>query len=222
MKNLLGLTLGIMTSLGGFVDIGQIVFTMQAGALFGYRLIWVVVLGTIGIILYMEMCGRIAAVRQQPVFHLIRERMGRPWGMVALFGANTVNVITCAAEIGAMGIVLRLLTGFSYGWMLLASTAFLIATVWVIRFKWLERIFGLAGLLMLIYFFSAVRAAPVWRDVAQGLVPTIPAAGTKTLLLYAYFGVGIFSAVLMPYEVYLYSSGGIEEDWHEKQIPENR
>ena len=32
MKKLLGVTLGIMTALGGFVDIGQIVFTLQAGA----------------------------------------------------------------------------------------------------------------------------------------------------------------------------------------------
>jgi len=37
MKKLLGLTLGIMTALGGFVDLGQIVFSMQAGALFGYQ-----------------------------------------------------------------------------------------------------------------------------------------------------------------------------------------
>ena len=35
MRKLLGITLGIMTALGGFVDLGQIVFTTQAGALFG-------------------------------------------------------------------------------------------------------------------------------------------------------------------------------------------
>jgi len=34
MKNLLGITLGIITALGGYVDLGQIVFTMQAGALY--------------------------------------------------------------------------------------------------------------------------------------------------------------------------------------------
>ena len=62
MKKLLGLTLGIMTALGGFVDFGQIVFTMQAGALFGNRLLWAVALGTVAIIIYMEMCGRVAVV----------------------------------------------------------------------------------------------------------------------------------------------------------------
>src|SRR5690348_7845483 len=63
MKKLLGITLGIMTALGGFVDLGQIVFTTQAGALFGYKLMWAIALGTAAIIVYMEMCGRIAVVK---------------------------------------------------------------------------------------------------------------------------------------------------------------
>jgi Mn2+/Fe2+ NRAMP family transporter len=66
MKKLLGITLGIMTALGGFVDLGQIVLTTQAGALFGYGLLWAVLLGTAAIIVYMEMCGRIAVVTGKP------------------------------------------------------------------------------------------------------------------------------------------------------------
>jgi len=54
MRKVLGLTLGIMTALGGFVDLGQIVFTTQAGALFSYQLMWAIVLGTGAIIVYME------------------------------------------------------------------------------------------------------------------------------------------------------------------------
>jgi hypothetical protein len=50
MRKVLGITLGIMTALGGFVDFGQIVFTLQAGASFRYALLWPIVLGTIAII----------------------------------------------------------------------------------------------------------------------------------------------------------------------------
>ena len=81
MKKVFQLTLGIMTALGGFVDLGQIVFTMQAGALFGYRLLWSIVLGAIAIILYMEMCGRVAAVAQRPVFAVVRRHLGRLVGI---------------------------------------------------------------------------------------------------------------------------------------------
>ncbi|HXF11512.1 MAG TPA: divalent metal cation transporter, partial [Terriglobales bacterium] len=57
--------------------------------------------------------------------------------------------------------------------------------------------------------------------VARGLVPTLQAADSKRGLLYAYFGVGIFSAMLMEYEVHFYSSGAMEEDWKPKDLSEN-
>jgi Mn2+/Fe2+ NRAMP family transporter len=66
MKKLLGITRDHDRSLGGFVELGQIVFTTQAGALFEYKLLWAVALGTIAIIVYMEMCGRIAVVAREP------------------------------------------------------------------------------------------------------------------------------------------------------------
>src|SRR5437763_15933526 len=93
MRKLLGITLGIMTALGGFVDLGQIVFTTQAGALFGYKLLWTIVLGSAGIILYMEMCGRVAVVAREPVFAVVRTCLGYRLGACrALFSAKTGNV----------------------------------------------------------------------------------------------------------------------------------
>src|SRR5438105_13066896 len=111
MKKLLGITLGIMTALGGFVDLGQIVFTTQAGALFGYKLLWTIVLGTVGIILYMEMCGRVAVVAGEPVFAVVRTRLGNRLGLATLVASNLLNLITCAAEIGGVSIIMHLLTG---------------------------------------------------------------------------------------------------------------
>src|SRR5436853_3698782 len=99
MKNILGITLGIMTALGGFVDFGQIVFTTQAGALFGYQLMWAVVLGTAAIIVYMEMCGRVAVVAKEPVFAVVRTRLGFPLGLVTLILSGLLNAITCGAEL---------------------------------------------------------------------------------------------------------------------------
>ena len=102
MKKLLGITLGIMTALGGFVDLGQIVFTMQAGALFGYKLVWVILLGTVAIILYMEMCGRVAVVAREPVFSTVRNRLGFRIGLVTLIASNLLNLLTCAAELAGI------------------------------------------------------------------------------------------------------------------------
>ena len=60
------LALGILTAVGGFVDVSELVFMAQAGSRFGYALIWVVVIATIGIMVFGEMSGRVAAIAKQP------------------------------------------------------------------------------------------------------------------------------------------------------------
>ena len=221
MKKLLGVTLGIMTALGGFVDFGQIVFTMQAGAVFRYRLIWTIVLGTAAIITYMEMCGRVAVVAQKPVFSVVRDCLGRRFGLSVLIASNLLNITTCAAELGGIAIVLRLLTGWPEKVALLVSSVVLSAAIASLQFEWIERVFGLSGLTMIVFAVSAVLLHPDWAAVAHGLVPSVRPKESGENLLYWYFAVGIFSAMLMEYEVHFYSSGAIEEDWKPKDLAEN-
>src|SRR5207237_3970775 len=92
---------------------------------------------------------------------------------------------------------------------------------YLFRFQWIERMFGLSGLLMVVFAVSAFRLQPDWSKLAKGLVPAIALSDDKQALLYAYFAVGIFSAMLMEYEVHFYSSGAIEEDWTPKDLGEN-
>ena len=219
MKKILGITLGIMTALGGFVDLGQIVFTMQAGAVFGYQLLWSVVLGTIGIIVYMEMCGRIAVVTGQPVFAIVRSRLGYRLGLTTLIASNLLNLITCAAELGGIATVLHLLTGWPERLLLVSSTLILGAIVLLLKFKWIERTFGLAGILMVVFAASAVLLKPDWHQAGRGLFPSH--VNPHESALYAFFAVGIFSALLMAYEVHFYSSGAVEENWKPKDLGEN-
>src|SRR3569833_1923146 len=221
MKKLLGITLGIMTALGGFVDLGQIVFTTQAGALFGYQLLWAIALGTFAIIVYMEMSGRVAVVAREPVFATVRTRLGKTLGLSTLIASNLLNLITCAAELGGVAIVIHLLTGWNERLALIGATIILSVLVLLCRFQWIERIFGLSGLLMVVFAASAVVLHPDWSQLAQGIVPKVGATGSHRGLLYAYFAVGIFSAMLMEYEVHFYSSGAIEEDWTPKDLGEN-
>jgi manganese transport protein len=221
MKKLLGLTLGIMTALGGFLDLGQIVFTFQAGALFGYSLLWSIVLGTAAIIVYMEMCGRIAVVAKEPVFAIVRTQWGFPLGLATLIASNLLNLITCAAELGGVAIVLHLLTGWPEKPLLVIAAFTLVLVVTVLKFQWIELTFGLSGLMMIVFAVSAVALHPDWEQMARGLIPVIHERDTKHVLLYAYFAVGIFSALLMVYEVHFYSSGAIEEDWTERDLGEN-
>ena len=219
MNKIFGVALGILAAIGGFVDIGDLVFNVAAGATFGYSLMWVVVIGVIGIIVYSEMCGRVAAVSDKAVFDAIRERVGFKAGLGALVASEVVNLLTLAAEVGGVAIALQLLSGLPYRWLLVLAVAALAVVIWVTSFEWLERIFGYGGLCMLVFAVAAVKLGPSWGDVGKGLLPQLP---SHDKLLYAYFAVGLLGAAMTPYEVYFYSSGGVEDGWTSKDIGLNR
>ena len=221
--NPLELTLGIMTAVGGFVDISELVFAAQAGSIFGYALIFAFAFSTVGMMVFGEMCGRVAATAKQPVFSLMRHRLGLKLGLVTLVASLISTLITTAAELGGMGLILHYLTGAPYLLMAIISTLVLMASMWVLPFKWIERIYGLLGLLMISFAVALVAIHPPWDRVAAGFVPQVPSGlNPKQLLQYSYFAVAILSAVMFPYEAYFYSSGGIEECWGPKDLLTNR
>jgi Mn2+/Fe2+ NRAMP family transporter len=222
MSQVLELFLGVMTALGGFVDIGELVFAVGGGARFGYLLLWAVVLGTIGIALFSEMSGRISAVLKKPTFAIMRERYGFGRGLPVLIASNFVNVLTCAAEVGGVAIILQVLFPQSIRVMLLIAALVLLVSTYVLKFKWIERVYGLLGLMLLVYAVAAWKLEPDWAGVAHGLLPHAPEAGMPGWTLYAYYAVGLFSSVLMPYEIYFYSSGGIEDRWEPKDLTINK
>jgi len=213
------IALGILAAIGGFVDIGDLVFNVAAGAMFGYQLLWIVVVGVVGIIVYSEMCGRVAAISNKAVFDAVRERVGFRAGLVTLVAAQVVNLMTLAAEVGGVAICLRLLSGLPYRWLILAAIVGLGIVVWVISFEWIERIFGYGGLCLLVFAVAAVKLHPDWGAVAHGYVPHL---NTENTPLYLFFAVGLLGAAMTPYEVYFYSSGGVEEGWKAKDLGLNR
>ena len=219
MKAVFSIALGILAAIGGFVDIGDIVFNAAAGATFGYQLLWAVVLGVGGIIVYAEMCGRVAAVSEPAVFDAVRERLGFSAGLVALVARELVNLLTLAAEIGGVAIVLQLLFGLPYRALLVLAVVALGLVLWLMPFDWIERVFGYLGLALLVFVVAAIKLHPDWGAVAHGFVPS---TGTGSGGVYPYFVVGLVGAAMIPYEVYFYSSGAVEERWTPKDLGTNR
>jgi manganese transport protein len=216
LKSVLAVALGLMSAIGGFVDIGDLVFNTQAGATFGFQLLWVVVVGVVGIIVYSEMCGRVSAVSKRPVFDLVRERTGFGPALATLIASEIVNLMTCAAEVGGVAICFQLLSGLPYRLLIPLAVLLLAVTSWVLPFRWLERVFGYLGLGLLVFAVAAIKLHPDWGGVAHGFVPGSHSGGS--LMVYLYFVVGLLGAAMTPYEVYFYSSGAVEDRWGIKDL----
>jgi hypothetical protein len=95
------------------------VFSVDAGAKFGYTW-WVVLLATVGIIVYGEMSGRIAAVTGKPVFKVDSPKSRLWFGPVITDRGKPHRFHACAAEIGGVAMILKLLsilpTAFTPRW----------------------------------------------------------------------------------------------------------
>ena len=219
MNKIFEIALGILAAIGGFVDIGDIVFNVAAGAMFQYQLLWVVVIGVGAIITYSEMCGRVAIVSQRAVFDAVRERLGFSVGLVALVAAQLVNLLTLAAEIGGIALALQLLADLPFRALLVLAVLGLAIVIWALPFEWIERVFGYVGLTMLVFAVAAIKLQPQWGEVATGFVPSVD---TGDAAVYGFFVVGLIGAATVPYEVYFYSSGAIEERWTPKDLGTNR
>ena len=105
-----GLALGILTAIGGFLDIGDLVTNAVVGSRFGLSLGWAVVVGVIGICIFAQMSGRVAAVSGRATFELIRERLGPRVAILNLGASFLINLMTLTAEVGGVALAVQLIT----------------------------------------------------------------------------------------------------------------
>nr|WP_218866374.1 divalent metal cation transporter [Nocardioides kongjuensis] len=209
--------LGILTAIGGFVDIGDLVTNAQVGARFGTSLVWIVVLGVVGICVFAEMSGRIAAVSHRATFDLVRERLGPRMGFLNLVGSMLVTLLTFIAEIGGVALALQLVSSLHH----LLIVPFVAVAVWLVlwraKFSSIENVLGLMGLALIAFAVALWQLGPDWGELTTQLSPA-EKPGAESWATYAFFAVALFGAAMTPYEVFFFSSGGVEERWTVKDI----
>jgi manganese transport protein len=217
MKKIFALALGVLTAIGGFVDIGDLVTNALVGSRFGMSLAWVVVVGVLGICVFAEMSGRVAAVSGRPTFDLIRERLGPRVGLANLVASMGVTFLTFIAEIGGVALALELATSVNeFLWVPLVGAAVWLV-LWRARFSLLENVFGLMGLALIVFGVAVWQLGPDWHALwVQARTPRPNAE--ENWGTYSYYAVALFGAAMTPYEVFFFSSGGVEDGWTEKSL----
>src|SRR5207248_7047433 len=91
---------GFVTASAGN-DAGGIATYAQAGAAYGYKLLWAMVLTTVALIVVQEMCARMGAMTGKGLSDLIREEFGIGWAALAMLGLLVANgAITISEFVG--------------------------------------------------------------------------------------------------------------------------
>ncbi len=219
MKNLLKVSLGILTSIGGYLEAGSIGTALQAGARFRYALLWAIAFGTICLAFICEMSGRLAAISKHTVVTAMRRRFGIRFHVYQLTLQTIVDLFVLASEIGGTAYALQLLTGVSFRVWALPVAVAVWGLLWWATFGVIEHSVALLGLVTLCFVAGAYRLHPDWGAVARGFAPGRPSAMAAQ---YLYLAVAILGATISPYLVTFYSSGAVEEQWTRNDLAVNR
>ena len=203
MKKILEIALGIVTSVGGFLEIGSIATAAQAGADFSLQLIWAIVLGGLCIIFLVEQAGRFAAVSGRTIPDAIRERFGFNYFLFLHITLGLVTLLVLAAEIGGVCIALELATGIGLQWWALPATFVIWFVIWKGTFGVIEKGVSMLGLVTLCFVIGAYLINPPWGQVLRGAVPSLPQHDSAH---YWFIAVSILGASISPYLFFFYSS----------------
>ena len=219
MKKIFQIALGIVTSVGGFLEIGSITTAAQAGASFGYQLTWAIVLGTVCIAFLVEMSGRFAAVSERTIPDAMRERFGINFFAVPLFVMLGVSLLVLAAELGGIAAALEMATGIALPIWAIPVGVVAWGLLWRATFSIIENGVSLLGLVTLAFAIGAFKLHPDYGALLHGTVPTLPRSDAAH---YWFVAVSVLGASISPYLYYFYSSGAIEEKWDESYLIANR
>lgn len=187
-------------------DPGGILTYSQAGAKFGYQLLWTLIPTTIALIVVQEMAARMGAVTGKGLSDLIREEFGLRatfFTMLVLGFADFGNIISefagLASGMGIFGVT---------KYLVVPAGAILVWTL-IVRgsYKPVERILIIASLVYFTYPVSAFLAKPDWHSaIRQTLIPSLSSDPSYLVMI-----VGLIGTTITPWMQFYLQAAVVEK-----------
>jgi manganese transport protein len=186
-----------------YVDPGNFATNIQAGARYGYALLWVVLLANLIAMLFQALSAKLGIVTGRNLAELCREQFSRPVGLGMWVVSEIAAMATDLAEFLGGAIGLSLLFGLPLLWGMAVTGVIVYGILMFDRygFRPVELIIGgLVATIALCYLVELFIVPVGWGAAAvHSVIPSLP--DQDALLL----AVGIIGATVMPHAVYLHS-----------------
>jgi Mn2+/Fe2+ NRAMP family transporter len=175
-------------------DAGGIITYASAGAQFGYRTLFFMVLVTVALVVVQEMSARLGAFTGKGLAALIREEFSLRLASFAVFFLVVANVGLVVSEFAGIGAALELLGVSKFVSVPVAAVA-IWALVMFGSYRYAERLFLVLSLVFVTYPIAAILARPAWGKVAADTaIPHF--IGSKSFVL---LGVALIGTTITPY-----------------------
>jgi len=186
-------------------DAGGITTYSQAGAQFGYMLLWTMIPTTLALIVVQEMASRMGAVTGKGLSDLIREEFGFRITFLMMLGLVITNFGNVLAEFSGIALSLEL-----FGIPKYFSVPVCAVIVWLLvvkgTYKSVEKIFLVASFIYVTYIVAGLIARPEWK---LALVATVkpPELAVFSHSAYLYMVIGVVGTTIAPWmQFYLQAS----------------
>ena len=201
-------------------DAGGILTYSQAGAQFGYTLLWTMIPITIALIVVQEMCARMGVVTGKGLSDLIREEFGLRITfviMILLVAVNFTNVVT---EFSGIAGSMQLFHVTKY-----LSVPICAIIVWALvvkgDYKSVEKVFLAASVFYIAYIIAGVLSRPDWH---LAIVETVklPPRSVWSDKAYIYMTVGVIGTTITPWMQFYLQSSIVEKGVSVRQYKASR
>lgn len=188
----------------GYIDPGNFATNIQAGAAYGYKLLWVVVWANIMAMVIQLMSAKLGIATGKNLAEHIRDRFPRPAVWFYWVQAEIIAMATDLAEFIGAALGFKLLLGISLlqGAVLTGVATFLILMLQSRGQKPLEVVIG--GLLLFVaaaYIVELFFSQPKVSELVVGMaLPSLPTSDA------VFLAAGVLGATIMPHVIYLHSA----------------
>jgi NRAMP (natural resistance-associated macrophage protein)-like metal ion transporter len=180
-------------------DVGGVLTYSQAGAQFGYDLLWLLIPVTVALVVTQEMCARMGAVTGKGLADLIRENFGVKvtfWVLVLFVICDLGNTATEFAGVASVAPIFAVFGHLNSEAlkiaMVVGAALFVYAVVTRGSYKIVERIFFVFCTIYLTYAVSAILLHPDWGAVARATIfPHFSTSKAYLLMIIAVIGTTI-------------------------------
>ncbi len=186
-------------------DAGGILTYSQAGAQYGFLLLWTMIPITLALIVVQEMSARMGAVTGKGLSDLIREEFGLRITFLMMLGILITNFGNVVTEFIGIATSLEL-----FGLSRYVTVPVCGVIVWLIvvkgQYKSVEKVFLAASFFYITYILAGALAHPLWKDAAMATVKP-PALHAFREQAYLFMVIGVVGTTIAPWmQFYLQSS----------------